>query len=215
MAKCANCGAELQEGANFCMECGERVEKDAREYLSYFSNNANRLLSELEHEIDNLVQKFEIILTTYENKDASSNTNITDARSHIISKIINVLHQIVENKKIETEKSVVDYDKLVSYDIYTLRAEESKTHDARLLYELGKRYLYGTRVEVDRAIGFALLQQSAEHGNLDAELEIAKCYFYGWGCFRSREQSYEIFKKFEEQGNKEAKEYIRELKKYL
>jgi len=63
------------------------------------------------------------------------------------------------------------------------KIDEASIKMLQLSYQkLGYYYLYGKGIAKDRNEGFRYLQKAVELGDVMANLYLAQCYMYGWGC---------------------------------
>ena len=96
----------------------------------------------------------------------------------------------------------------VPFDILLKRAEES---DAEAQNELGERYYYGKKVEMNRELAFKWYMKAAKQGNPEAQFNVGWCYAKGKGTDLDDKKAFEWYKKSAAQGNANAQHYLSQL----
>jgi serine/threonine protein kinase len=98
----------------------------------------------------------------------------------------------------------------VPFEILLKRAEAG---DAEAQNELGDRYYYGNKVEMNRKLAFKWYMMAAKQGNPKAQFNVGWCYAKGKGTDVDNEKAFEWFNKSAEQGNVDAQHYLKKLGK--
>lgn len=111
------------------------------------------------------------------------------------------------NSVVSDEETIIasDEEDDVPFEILLKRAEDG---DAEAQNELGERYYYGKKVEMNRELAFKWYMKAAEQGNPEAQFNVGWCYSKGKGTDVDNDKAYEWYKKSAEQGNVDAKHYL-------
>ncbi len=116
------------------------------------------------------------------------------------------------NSVVTDEETIIasDEEGCVPFEILLKRAEDG---DAEAQNEVGDRYYYGNKVEMNRALAFKWYMMAAKQGNSEAQFNVGWCYAKGKGTDVDNEKAFEWFNKSAEQGNVDAQHYLKKLGK--
>ena len=227
MMKCPKCGEELEDGAAFCTNCGEKLTsvcpkcgkslKPGAKFCSGCGANLAELAAEKEKpsvcpkcgaklEPD---EKFcsqcgtAVAVDTHAETTAERKEKPVLLLSSGIRQLFNLNDSPLQRsldleRKNQDEEIQRRVDKSYCYENCT---EEDKV-DAIEWYKRGD-YNYYTKRDYTEAVKW--YKKSAEKGNIDAQYKLGECCYYGIGTIKDKIEAIEWYKESAKQGHGDAK----------